>query len=182
MGIKNKNMQQKNEVFVPVIGFENRFKISNYGNVISINGKYLGERLMPCTIDPAGYKSTTLRTVGKKRWCVRIHTLVALHFVENGKPGEYDTVNHLDGNKLNNHFSNLEWCTAGMNTSHAFKSGLVDFKGSKSVHAKITEADVLDMRRKYATGKFTQEQLAKPFGMSRRHIGDILNRVCWAHI
>jgi len=120
--------------------------------------------------------------VGKNRWCVRIHTLVALHFVENNKPGEYDTVNHMDGNKLNNYAGNLEWCTAGMNTSHAFKSGLVDFKGSKSVRAKLKEADVLDMRRKYSTGQYTQEQLAKPFGMSRRHVSDILNRVCWAHI
>lgn len=175
-------MQKENEVFVPVKGFENRFRISNYGTVISINGRHLGEREMPCTIDPAGYKSTTLRTVGKKRWCVRVHTLVALHFVENSKPDIYDTVNHLDGVKLNNYAGNLEWCTAGMNTSHAFKTGLVDFKGSKSVHAKLTEKDVIEMREKYAKGGVSQEQLAKPFGMSRRHIGDILNRVCWAHI
>ena len=180
-------MEKKNEVFVPVKGFEGRFKISNYGTVISIGG-YGGvgvkqnEREIKCTIDGAGYKSTTLRCAGKKRWCVRVHTLVAMHFVESQKPEEYDTVNHLDGNKLNNHFSNLEWCTKGMNTSHAFKSGLVDFKGEKSVHSKLTEKDVLDMRAKYATGKFSQSQLAEPFGMSRRHIGDIINRVCWHHI
>lgn len=180
-------MERKDEVFVPVKGYENRFKISNYGRLISFNrvgrGRVLPQEVeMKCTIDKAGYRSTTLRMFGRKRWCVRIHTLVAMHFVENSKPGEYDTVNHMDGNKLNNYAGNLEWCTNGMNTAHAFRTGLVNFKGTNSVHAKLTETDVLEMRRKYATGNYTQSQLAKPFGMSRRHIGDILNRVCWLHI
>lgn len=180
-------MEKKDEVFVSVKGFEDRFIVSNYGTLISLHGyggvgRKENEREIKCTIDRAGYRSTTLRLNGKKKWCVRIHTLVAMHFVENQKPGEYDTVNHLDGNKLNNHFSNLDWCTKGMNTSHAFKTGLVDFKGEKSVHAKLTEKDVLEMRAKYASGRFSQSELAKPFSMSRRHIGDIINRVCWHHI
>lgn len=106
-------MQKENEVFVPVVGYENRFKISNYGRLISFN-RVGRARVLPqeieikCSVDRAGYKSTTLRMVGKKRWCVRLHTLVAMHFVENNKPGEYDTVNHLDGNKLNNYAGNLE--------------------------------------------------------------------------
>lgn len=179
-------MKKEEEIFVPVKGFENRFKISSFGRLISVNGfggigEKIGEREIKGTIDQAGYRSTTLRMSGKK-WCVRFHTLVAMHFVENGNPNEYDTVNHLDGNKLNNHFSNLEWCTKGMNTSHAFSSGLVDFNGEKSVHSKLTNQDVLDIREKYATGNYSQSQLAEPFGMSRRHIGDILNRVCWRHI
>ncbi len=51
-----------------------------------------------------------------------IHRYVAKMFVDNpdGKP----FVNHKDGNKLNNHFSNLEWCTSSENVSHAFKNGL----------------------------------------------------------
>ncbi len=180
-------MQKEKELFVPVVGYENRFKISNYGRLISFNrvgrGRVLpDEKEINGSIDFAGYRTTTLQMVGKKRWCVRIHTLVAMHFVKNSKPGEYDTVNHMDGNKRNNYAGNLEWCTAGMNTAHAFKTGLVDFKGSKSVRAKLTEQDVIEMREKYKTGKYKQHELAKPFGMSRRHIGDILNRVCWAHI
>jgi len=173
------NMQE--EVFVPVKGFEERFKISNAGTVISINGRVLGEVVMPCTIDTYGYKATTLRANGR-RWCVRVHTLVAIHFVENEKPGQYDTVNHKDGNQLNNLYSNLEWCTRGMNMSHAFEIGLADFKGEKSCRAKLKDKDVLDMRAKYATGNYTQRQLAAPYGMSRRHVSDILNRVNWKHI
>ena len=66
--------------------------------------------------------------------------------------------------------------------AHAFRTGMVDFKGEKSCQAKLKDADVLDIRAKYATGNYTQKQLAEPFGMSRRHVSDILNRICWKHI
>lgn len=57
----------------------------------------------------------------KKKW-FSLHRLVALHFIPkiNGK----DFVNHKDGNKLNNHYSNLEWCTRLENVRHAMNTGL----------------------------------------------------------
>jgi len=174
-------MSLQKEVFVPVKGFEERFKISNAGTLISVNGKIKGEYVVKCSIDPYGYRSTSLWH-GQKRWCVRVHTLVAKHFVENRQPEIFETVNHIDGNKLNNHHSNLEWCTRGMNMAHAFRTGLIDKKGEKSTNAKLKSEDVLDMRAKYATGNYTQKQLAAPYGMSRRHVSDILNRVNWKHI
>lgn len=53
-----------------------------------------------------------------------VNRLVALMFVPNdlGKP----EVNHKDTNKLNNHASNLEWCTTKENIQHAYKNGLRD--------------------------------------------------------
>ena len=43
------------------------------------------------------------------------HRVVALQFVENRKPGEYNIVDHADHDRTNNHISNLRWCSQGMN-------------------------------------------------------------------
>ena len=47
---------------------------------------------------------------------------------------------------------------------------------------KLTEDDVLDIRELYATGDWTQEDLAEEFGASRSHIGRILSGKKWRHI
>jgi len=59
-----------------------------------------------------------------------IHRLVAFSFVE-GYDDERYCVNHIDGNKKNNNFKNLEWVTKKENSIHASKTGLLLF--SKSI-------------------------------------------------
>ena len=65
-----------------------------------------------------------------------IHRLVALHYVDN--PNNYEYVNHIDGNKLNNHYTNLEWCTKSYNAIHAIRTGL------KVYNSRLTESDVIN--------------------------------------
>jgi len=68
-----------------------------------------------------GYKNVKLWD-GSKTIIMYLHILVATHFIAN--PENKPEVNHKDGNKENNHFSNLEWNTRLENMTHAYDSGL----------------------------------------------------------
>lgn len=54
----------------------------------------------------------------------RVHRIVAKLFVKNPDKKKYDVVNHIDGNKLNNNYKNLEWTNAAGNNDHAAKNKL----------------------------------------------------------
>lgn len=69
-------------------------------------------------IQKNGYRCVTL---DNKKY--NIHRLVALTFIPN--PNNYPIINHIDGNKLNNNISNLEWCTYSHNFREAIRLGLI---------------------------------------------------------
>ena len=74
-------------------------------------------------VNSKGYRHVILGSVHD----VTIHRLVAQHFVSVPKDLVDQTlvVNHLDGNKLNNRWDNLEWTTYKGNTIHAYSIGLI---------------------------------------------------------
>lgn len=168
-----------NEIWKDIIGFEGRFKISNCGNVMSINGKFNGEKiLMPNIQKTTGYKSTTLRWNGRKV-NARVHVLVAQHF-KNKKSLLHTWVNHEDGDKLNNNHWNLEWVTPLENCQHAVKNGLHNLKGERHPHSKLTNAMVYAI--KFQLNYYRNSELATVFKMSRRQIRDIRRNINWVHI
>lgn len=174
------------ERWIPVHGFEGRFKISNFGRILSIGGKYGGIVLMNPNIDSLGYYVSTLRsfdweTMEVKQRAVRIHTLVAEHFLI--KPQiKKPEVNHIDGNKLNNKVSNLEWTTHKENIRHAVRIGLMDIKGEKHPFHKLTKEQVVFCRNNYKrySKEWGSRSLADMFGISRRNMSDIINGVTWS--
>ncbi|AHN22719.1 NUMOD4 domain-containing protein [Lysinibacillus varians] len=57
----------------------------------------------------------------EKTWLV--HRLIAKTFIPEVEGKDY--INHIDGNRLNNDVTNLEWCNHKENNNHAFDTGLI---------------------------------------------------------
>lgn len=55
-------------------------------------------------------------------------------------------------------------------------------RGSLNPRVKLTETDVKEIRRIYATGKLSQQKIADLYGVHRSTIADIINRRTWTHI
>lgn len=93
------------------------YEVSTKGNIRSKRTN----KILKTTINNAGYKDVKLWD-GAKHNHVRIHREVAKAFIDN--PYNKREVNHIDGDKLNNNASNLEWCTRSENAKHAIKNKL----------------------------------------------------------
>jgi hypothetical protein len=128
------------EIWKDIEEYEEIYQISNFGKVKSKdffrNGKsgYLKKykgKLLKGHINNLGYLCFDLYKDGFRK-NIKSHSLVAFHFVHGYKKGLW--VNHVDGNKQNNHFSNLEWCTAKQNSIHAFDTRLIVKKGEIVLH------------------------------------------------
>lgn len=110
-----------NEEWRPVVGFEGKYFVSNLGNVKGIvRSGSSGDMLKPIP-NKFGYLSVHLYDHPRNK-AFLIHRLVATAFIPN--PENKRTVNHIDGNKLNNCVSNLEWATYSENHKHAYRIGL----------------------------------------------------------
>ena len=55
-------------------------------------------------------------------------------------------------------------------------------KGEKHINAKLTENQVLEIRKLYPTGNYTQRQLARLFNVNQQTIYQIINRKIWNHL
>ncbi len=123
-----------NEVWKPVKGFENLYQVSNLGRVANVR-----RQLMSPQVINSGYHAVVFK-VNKVTHNRLVHRLVAEAFLEN--PQNKSEVNHLDGRKLNNVVSNLQWVTSAENKAHARATGL-------SVYNKPTTGIKLGRGSKY---------------------------------
>jgi len=102
----------------PIEGYPNH-TITKNGEVYSLKTlKYLNP-----IIGKNGYKVVNITSIDGNKVLEYIHRLVARAFVEGDQTL---TVNHKDGDKLNNHYTNLEWISNEDNLKHAWETGLQD--------------------------------------------------------
>jgi len=115
------------EIWKDIPNYQGIYQISNFGNIKSLsfgakNKKITNKpKILKSSPSNCGYYKIQLYKNGKSKMFY-IHRLVAEIFIPN--PQNKPQVNHKDGNKSNNHISNLEWCSAKENTNHALLNGL----------------------------------------------------------
>jgi hypothetical protein len=105
---------------------------------------------------------------------VCVHTLVAKAFI-GPKPPDARTVNHRDGNKQNNHWTNLEWASYASNNRHARLTKLNKQHGERCNLTAFGDDTVDAIRLLWPTGRFTQAELGRLFGMSTVHVHELVH-------
>ena len=174
-------MENSNEIWKDVVGYEGLYQVSNLGNAKALNFKNKrGFNAILKNDICKGYHQITIYK-NRKGNRFKVHRLVAFAFIPN--PNNFPQINHKDGNKENNDVVNLEWCTNSHNQKHAYLLGLNKArKGADRPNAKTTESQVKDIRAEYELGILNQRQIAKKFGMNYKLIFKIVRRKSWTHI
>ncbi len=156
-----------------VAGYEKTCAISDHGRFKTLNrivhdssgrDRYWPELVLKPRLTSNGYPFISLGQGVARKGCM-VHRLVARAFVEN--PLQKPHVNHKDGNKQNNHFSNLEWVTCAENLEHARNVLLAYSK------RELTRFEVAEI---CARASEKSEDLAKDFGVDRGTIYKVWTR------
>lgn len=109
-----------------------------------------------------------------------VHRLIVKHFI--GEIPKGMCVNHIDGNKLNNHILNLEIVTYSQNSKHSYRLGLQKpGVGEKNNMSKLSEADCEKLCQRLLEGK-DNETIAKEFGLHSRYVSLIRHGKRWKHL
>lgn len=155
------------EIWKDVIGYEGLYQVSTFGRIKGLLRKVkrgnhyitIPQRIINEVISYKGYCEVRLAKSGSKNPKV-LHRIVALHFIPN--PHNKPQVNHIDGNKLNNCVSNLEWVTNQENIDHSWKIGL----RSKDIseRSKLRSIEILDTE----TGIFYNSIKEVSFSLGKR--------------
>lgn len=124
------------EVWLPVVGYEGLYEVSNKGRVRTIERTILRNpdigvgmprtykaQMKPLIKNRTGYYKVNLCKDGIHKQ-ILVHQLVARAFIPN--PNGYRCINHIDCDRTNNCVENLEWCTPKMNSQHASMMGRFD--------------------------------------------------------
>jgi HNH endonuclease/NUMOD4 motif len=149
------------------------FLVSDHGRVINTNTNHYRK----LSKQGRGYLGFSLFR-GTKSY--RIHAVVATLFCDKPVTEKKLVVNHIDGDKHNNHFKNLEWVTYSQNVKHALDYGLMH-KGEKRFGAKLEHNQVICIKEARNKG-FSCAGIARYFNISAGTISSITKGKRWKHV
>lgn len=146
------------------------YYISDFGEIYSVRRRMFLKK----DKDKYGYERIILRKNGVKK-NQQIHRMVLSSFVGD------DTLqcNHINGIKDDNDLCNLEYVTVNYNISHAFRIGLRSHNGEKNSNAKLTVADIKEIRKLYNNKSMSQYKLASKYGVTQSNISCIILNKTW---
>lgn len=157
------------------------YEVSEYGGLRRCKpnrkGWMSGVEMKPRTT-VHGYLLFVVSVNGKVKK-VYAHHLVLEAFV-GLKPSDLAQACHGDGNRVNNHYSNLRWDTAKANQADRLRHG-TDSRGEKNPIAKLTEEQVRQIRELICVGQ-SQRQIAKQFSISQGAVSNINTNTNWSHV
>jgi hypothetical protein len=162
------------------IPFAKNYYLDQDGSIYSCFRNWNKRKLNP-TVDykAGGYKRLKVILDSGEKVSMFVHRLMALTYLDN--PENKEEVNHIDGNKLNNKLSNLEWVTKKENMLHAHKLKLRDNTGEGNPRKVLNEEEVIEIYNKSYDGARVCD-LADEYGVSRPTISDIKAKRNWSHI
>jgi hypothetical protein len=179
-----------------VPGYEGLYEVSDQGRFRSMVKRMrtrVGDIIEGSVNRKSGY--TYIRLTDLKRTKTRYykHRLVLQAFDPRDDWMSWE-VNHIDGDKANNHLSNLEWSTHQANIAHArqilkawpkrpkqIRVAKGHAKGEAVASSKLSVDRVRTIRRLYASG-IKQKEIAAMFDVAAPTISLIVNRKQWAHV
>ena len=173
-----------NEIFKDVVGYEGLFEISNKGN-FRRNPNNPRKAQYPKHLNKLGYQYVSVCVNGKKS-NKTIHQLVAAAFIPDFKYGMH--INHIDGDKTNNHLDNLELSNYVHNNTHAhtlptttkpgkskYRNVSIQYDNRHSIPKPRYVASVKINNKRHYIGSFTDEvEAAKAVDNYLDSIGDTL--------
>lgn len=176
------------EIWKDIPNYEGLYQVSSTGRVKSIDRNTINKHgkqqkfngtLRTQFLSDNGYYRVRLSKLNKGKYHP-VHRLVALAFCPNFFDKPY--INHKDGNKINNQFSNLEWVTQSENAKHAYRTGLADNKGENHSQSKLTNDDIVKIQMWKDVYSLSNNSLGKLFGVCGSTISNIINRKTWTHL
>lgn len=174
ISLKNKNLSHSE------IARQTNINRMSVRRVLKDPQKYLDQAIIlkSWTCNKYGHLCVSLSKNNIEKKCL-VHRLVLETFISSCPEGF--EVRHLNGDPRNNNLNNLKYGTSKENTQDSIKHKTF-ICGSKSKHAILNDAKILEILQLIEEGDLTQNEIACRYGVSPQTICDVKKGRIWKHV